>query len=526
MSIIIPDLSELVGQPPEVVLEALQGISIRTWIDSPELFGPFFEASSWDAWRPLFLAACAEPMTRRERKMFKSLTGFDYKWPCDPPMEIYIAASRRCGKTVFDSTLGLFHAVTKSYKGILRPGERPLIPLIAKDKTEAKALFQYCEGAFEEIPLLRGLLEGKTSSTLRLINGTEIEIRSPSFRSIRGRSIPFAAVDESAYMFYDGACPDHELIASLRPSLQTLNGQLVVTSSVYGMFGVLYEAWKRYSDGHDPSVLALKADIHQLNPSVSQAWLDKQQEMDPEKFAREYMSEWQIGLAAFVDRDTIFNLVVPGRKELPPSGHQYKWFVDANGGAGQDEFAITGAHTIETESGHRKVVIDCTRGIRNGRPADITKEFSDLMKSYGSYECTGDAYSGDWCSDEFGRNGISFTKSEKNKSELYLAAIHSVRQGLVELLDDKIANLQWCALERKTSKVGKDVVSHPMIAGARDDRANTQAGAITMCTDESDELSQYFKLLDESKGPFSSLEARQRRGETIWPDNVFPGSWR
>jgi hypothetical protein len=159
----VPDLSDLVGHPPEEVLECLQGISIRTWINSPVLFGPYFPAPSWAAWHPLFLASGGEPMTRRERKKFKELFGFEYVAGIKP-LEIYIAASRRCGKTVFSSTLGLYHAVTKSFKGILRPGERPLIPLIAKDRTEAKALFQYCQGAFAEIPLLHGLLEGSTAT--------------------------------------------------------------------------------------------------------------------------------------------------------------------------------------------------------------------------------------------------------------------------------------------------------------------------------------------------------------------------
>jgi hypothetical protein len=282
------------------------------------------------------------------------------------------------------------------------------------------------------------------------------------------------------------------------------------------MFGILYENWKTYADGHDPSILALKANIYQLNPSVSQAWLDKQRDMDPEKFEREYMSEWQIGLAAFVDRDTIFNLVIPGRKELAPvQGRMYFCFVDPNGGAGQDEYAMAIAHTVEASDGTTKIIIDCVRGVRNGRPADITAEFAAIMKSYGISECVGDAYSGDWCSDEFSRNGIQYSKSEQNKSQLYLEALPALRQGRVELLDDRIANLQFCPLERNTSKVGKDIVSHPTVAGARDDRSNCIAGAITLCSLDSNVHVRYWQHLGTPEGRAQSqqqiLEQQLRR---------------
>jgi hypothetical protein len=50
----------------------------------------------------------------------------------------------------------------------------------------------------------------------------------------------------------------------------------------------------------------------------------------------------------------------------------------------------------------------------------------------------------------------------------------------VELLENQRLNVQLVALERRTSRVGKDTISHP--PGGHDDVANAVAGALYLAS--------------------------------------------
>jgi hypothetical protein len=111
------------------------------------------------------------------------------------------------------------------------------------------------------------------------------------------------------------------------------------------------------------------------------------------------------------------------------------------------------------------------------RPQDVVKDFAKVMKSYGISSCTGDRYSGEWCSSEFEKEGIIYKNSELSKSDIYLEFLPLVMQGQVELLDHKRQTMELRQLERRTGKQ-KDSVDHPR--GLHDDLANACAGSFTM----------------------------------------------
>jgi hypothetical protein len=90
---------------------------------------------------------------------------------------------------------------------------------------------------------------------------------------------------------------------------------------------------------------------------------------------------------------------------------------------------------------------------------------------------TGDRYAGEWPREQFRKRGVEYKLSEKTASELYREFLPAINSGTVELLDDPRLLNQLCALERRTSRVGKDTISHP--PGGHDDLANAVAGALT-----------------------------------------------
>ena len=93
----------------------------------------------------------------------------------------------------------------------------------------------------------------------------------------------------------------------------------------------------------------------------------------------------------------------------------------------------------------------------------------------------GDNYAAEFSVNEFQEHGIGYTASEKNRSELYLDLLPLINSGRVEFLDNERLISQLCALERRTSKSGRDSINHPETGGSgahHDDVINSAAGAL------------------------------------------------
>jgi len=255
-------------------------------------------------------------------------------------------------------------------------------------------------------------------------------------------------------------------------------------------------------------VLYIQAPTWVLNNSIPQAWFDEQRERDPVAFEREFGSVYSADCAAFIDREIAEQQVIPGRHELPPcESIQYTACCDANAG-GSDEFGLSIAHV---EGDH--IVIDVVRGIRGGKPADTVAEYAALLKTYHVHSVKGDLFSGAWVRDEFLKCGIDYQPLEKNKSEIYLDFLPILMQGRMELLDDRVCFNQLISLERRTSRIGRDVVCHPSVKGATDDRINVVAACAVEINDfETNAGALYLKSLCTPEGELRSFENQMRWG--------------
>ena len=101
-------------------------------------------------------------------------------------------------------------------------GEKGVVLLIAPDKKQAKVLLDYAEGTLQSTPLFSQLLEARTAETLTLTTGIVLEVRSASFRRIRGLTCVAVLGDEVAFwMSDDSVNPDIEILNAARPALAT-----------------------------------------------------------------------------------------------------------------------------------------------------------------------------------------------------------------------------------------------------------------------------------------------------------------
>ncbi len=368
--------------------------------------------------------------------------------------------------------LAVVEALFSDHRDQLAPGEVATCMVIAGDRKQARTVMRYISGLVNGNPMLKRQILRETSESIEFRKRSAIEVHTASHRSVRGYTLSAAILDECAFWHVDGANPDKEIVAALRPALATLGGKLIALSSPYAKRGILWDAWRRYFGSDHPRVLVAHAATRTMNPTLPQEVVDQALAEDREAARAEYLAEFRADIASFLDVDLVADCTRPKPLELAPATSlRYHAFVDPAGG-GADEFTISIAHREQDAT-----VVDLVRG-RRGSPADVVREYAGLLKDYGIRSVTGDRYAGRWPSDEFRRHGITYRASELDRSGLYLEMLAALNSGRVELPPDPDVSRQFAALERRTSRGGKDTIDHP--PNGSDDRANAVAGVVAM----------------------------------------------
>ena len=173
---------------------------------------------------------------------------------------------------------------------------------------------------------------------------------------------------------------------------------IIGISTVYRRAGLLFAKWREHH-GKDSDVLVIRAPSVTFNPTLDQKEIARDVELDPDRGAAEWLSEFRSDLADFVDRRVIDACTVPGRHELPRiSGTHYVGFVDPSGGSA-DSFVAAVAHM---DAGNGIAVLDAVREIRAPfSPEVATEAHATFLTSYRIKSVRGDKYAGDWPSEQF-----------------------------------------------------------------------------------------------------------------------------
>ena len=450
-------------------------VSLRKALEDPELLGSALAGPTWHAWRSLLIAAMGEPLKPDELETFKSITGRDTP-PSQRVDELWCCIGRRGGKSRAMAALAIYLAGLCDYKDKLAKGERGTVLLIAPDKKQAKVLLDYAEGTLQSTPLLSQLLEARTAETLTLTTGIVLEVRSASFRRIRGLTCVAVLGDEVAFwMSDDSVNPDIEILNAARPALATTNGPLICISSPYARRGALWEAHKKHSgpDG-DPAILVAQGTTRDFNPDLPQSIIDRAMDRDSAAASAEYLAQFRTDVEGFITREAVEACVDLGVRERPPQRSlSYVAFVDPSGGS-SDAMTLAIAHTEGTTQ-----ILDAIRERKPPfSPEAVAEEYAKLIREYRCTTVYGDRYGGEWPREQFRKHGVNYEPSEKPKSELYRDLLPLINSTAADLLEHDKLVTQLISLERRTSRGGKDSIDHP--PGGYDDVANAVAGALVL----------------------------------------------
>jgi hypothetical protein len=430
------------------------------------------DIGTWATWRVALKAAFGLPLAGQERASFAAVAG-ERGAPRRRVRELWCVCGRRSGKSRISAAIAVYQALFVKHK--LAAGERGMVLVIAGSMDQAKTVFGYVKGFLDAAPALRREVASSTANEITLKNRIVIAVHSNSYRTVRGRTLVAAILDEVSFWRDEAsATPDVETYRAVLPSLATTNGMLVGISTPYRKLGLLHAKHRAHyaQDGND--VLVVQGTSKTFNPSLPDAVIDAQRVADPAAAAAEWDALFRSDIGAFLDDDLIDGAVEHGRPlELPPQDSvQYRAFCDASGGVGADSYTLSIGH----RDGER-CVLDLIRGT-SGKfdPQAITAEYAALCKEYRCTEVVGDAYAREWVAGTWRAAGIAYRKSPLPKSEIYLECIPLFTRGLVVLPDHARLLRELRLLERRTHRGGKDSVDHPR--GGHDDHANSACGVL------------------------------------------------
>lgn len=450
--------------------------TILAAMQSPDLFAKWFvgEKDTWAAWRAFLAALCHLPLSQEAAALYRQCTG-RRTLPVASFSEAWLCCGRRSGKSLILSLVAVYLALFRDWRQFAVPGERLVVMLIARDRHQARVCLSYIKAFLNEVSALRQYVVGMTRETVELIDDIAIEVHSCSFRSIRGRTVICALLDEIGYWDADpdSAEPDIEILNALRPSLGGVRGSMLLcASSAYARRGALWNACQDHW-GKETEVLFWKAGTPVMNPGYPQAVIDSELRRDRSKASAEYLSEFRSDAESYVSRAVVEALVVSGRRELAPKeGAVYYAFCDPAGGSGQDAMTLAISHH---EGG--QAVLDAIRCRRPPfSPETVCEEFAGLLRHYGLFSVEGDHYGGDWPAEGFQRHGISYQRCPQTRSQLFQELLPALNSGQVVLLDQPHLIDEIVGLERKVGRGGRDDITHA--SGAHDDMANSAAGAL------------------------------------------------
>src|SRR5215510_3434799 len=399
--------------------------SIIEAIRNPKLFGSlprFKKLDTWVAWLVVLKAIFGLPMTAEDLTIFNLHSGRTTP-PPDGSKETYLIIGRRGGKSFISALVTCFIACFIDFKPFITVGETLVVMCLAKDKDQARIVFRYVKAILNHVPALRTMIIEQRGDEIELTTGVTIMVKASDFGGVRGPTIACVVADEIAFWPSQGANPDDEVLSAIRPAMATIpDAKLLCISTGYAQIGALYEAHKEHYGKDDDEVLVWQSDTASMNPTISQKFIDKEIEKDPEAGRAEWLGLFREDVSAAFPLEVIEACIMKGRLELPPlpDVQQYFGFVDPSGGR-HDAFTLAIAHQQHDTN---RIVLDAIRAIRPPfDPAEATKTLGELLKLYRVTQIQGDSYAGEWPKAEFAKHRINYEVCEKAKSELYLSLI-------------------------------------------------------------------------------------------------------
>ena len=195
-------------------------MNILAAMNDKKLFAPWFrDPQTWAAWRVFLSCLFGLPMNDEQHALAQQCMGLP-EVAAGAFTEAWLIVGRRGGKSLILAMIAVFLALFKDWTANLVPGERGTVLVLAADRRQAQSIMRYARSLCEEVPLLAAKVERATSEEIEFKGRVGIEVATASYRTVRGRTLIAALLDEIAFFRSDDSVnADHEILDAIRPAM-------------------------------------------------------------------------------------------------------------------------------------------------------------------------------------------------------------------------------------------------------------------------------------------------------------------
>jgi hypothetical protein len=268
-------------------------------------------------------------------------------------------------------------------------------------------------------------------------------------------------------------------VEAVEPSLAQFDphGKIVAISSPWVRDG---RAWRRFRDRKLlTDGFVWHATSKEMNPELSDAFLERARKKDPQAFDRHYLAKFTEAVEAFLPAVAVDACTQRGREEVPPdeeraAHHGYAATLDQ--AYRKDSFVLAIGHR---EGG--RVVVDRLREWAPGRAQPVSlktliPELKAELQRYGLRSVSGDQYAGEPFRELLSEHGLAYrVRNFTNQSKLdYYGALKAViLNEEIELLDHEKSLHELRSVESIVTPAGNVRIEAP--APLHDDYADVLA---------------------------------------------------
>lgn len=322
---------------------------------------------------------------------------------------------RRSGKTTIAAVVCLHNALFRpDLDAMVRRGETRFAVTVATNLAQARLVLNAARSIVDNSPVIADLVESNTEDAIYFVlpSGARTAIRAfpCNSRSQRGFPISCLVLDEFAHFLSDsdGPAVADRVYGALRPSLAQFGekARTILASTPYGTENAFARLFNDAREGKIPGARSFHATSAEVNPTLTEAYLDGERARDPGNFDQEFGAEFLASGDGYID---IERALIGGTEVAPPeAGTGWVIGLDPAFAAKGDDFGV--AVVGKSKASKDSLIVGPVLALRpEGDFTGVLSKVAEIAHYYGAKGVT-DQYAAEAVINFLRRLGINVRK--------------------------------------------------------------------------------------------------------------------
>lgn len=400
---------------------------------------------------------------------------------------VNILTGRRSGKsTCIAPTVCLYYATQWDWQPYLRTSPWATFAIISASKRQAGEIFDATVAMIRQSPYLGEFLNGGASgiktNVIELNNRCRLLVLPADHTLIRGFASPLAILDENAFYGEDGGDiknSDTAIEAAITPAMSQFGdlARLIKISTPNGERGIM---WRDYQHRDHDDVLFFHATSREMNPSLSDVYLQKERLKGESYYRREYLAEWVASETTLLDPRAIDVAIMPEVTVCPPQAGS-KYVAATDYATKDDRWTWAIAHQDRCDAPQPTTVIDYADHRQGAASEELNPEIviADIAHDCQRYGCRtiyGDQNAAAALKSLFRRHGITFREhpfTNASKRQMFMQLQVALNTETIRLPNHPLLVQDLKDLRERRTRTNQIQIGH--VVNGHDDYADVVA---------------------------------------------------